>query len=149
MSSWASRLATVTAVALLAVYVPYAANLVGREHIDPAKLQRWADSAYLNNKHCIVNRAASACEDVIIHHASHTAFLACGNPIERTKWYPPAGPDAPAARSEASYRESLFSYDIVKGVTRELKIEGLEGDFVTHGLDVFPDPWSKSRVRQP
>lgn len=133
-------IAIAAAVSLLSIYPPSLPNLVGRAHIDANKLLKWQHSSPINNKHCIVSRTANACEDVAIHYPSGTAFLACGDPLERTRWYPPSGPKDAGARSEASFREFLFSYDIVKGTTTQLKIEGLEGDFVTHGLDVYQGP---------
>lgn len=125
-------------------------DFLGKVHIDPTNLTQWANSSALNNADCQVNYAANACEDVNIHFPSHTAFLACGDPIERTHWYPPAGVRAASKRSEASFREQLFKYDIATGQTRELKIEGLEGDFVTHGIDIytFEDDPKKVRRRQ-
>jgi arylesterase / paraoxonase len=145
--AWPFYLAVATFVALLSVYVPSTTtNIAGRAYIDPVTLTRWTGSPPLSNSKCVVDRIANACEDVAIHFQSSTAFLACGDPVERRNWYPAWSAQDSAARSEASFRESLFSYDIVKKKTTELKIEGLDGDFVTHGLDIFHDPSKKSTV---
>ncbi|KAH8805334.1 paraoxonase 2 [Xylogone sp. PMI_703] len=141
--AWRLSIVAAALLALLSIYYP---NLLGREHIETARLLKWANSTPVNNKECVVNQDTAACEDVKIHHPSNTAFLACGNPSGRSHWYPAAGAHNAAARSEESFRESLFKYDIKTGKTTQLQIEGLEGDFVTHGLDVFESPKSKSTV---
>ena len=124
----------------------YIDKAVGRVRIDTTQLVRWANSKALNNANCQVNHAANACEDVRIHSKSGTAFLACGNPVERTNWYPPAGVRGASKRSEASFREQLFKYDLKSKRTTKLKIVGLEGDFVTHGLDIYSFPEDPSKV---
>ncbi|EXJ69303.1 uncharacterized protein A1O5_07339 [Cladophialophora psammophila CBS 110553] len=121
-------------------------RLVGRADIDKARLVRWENSSALNNEDCQVIRAANACEDVKIHFPSHTAFLACGDPVERTHWYPCAGVRTVSLRAESSFREHLFKHDLETGETTELRIKGLEGDFITHGIDIFPLPGDSSRI---
>lgn len=119
---------------------------IGHVHINPDRLVRWANSSALNNARCQVNYAANACEDVVIHSGSSTAFLACGDPEGRTHWYPPACVRDASSRPEASFREQLFKYDIHSKRTTELEIIGLDGDFVTHGLDVYSFPNDSSKV---
>jgi len=80
---------------------------------------------------------ADACEDLKIHFSSGTVFAACGNPEARTKWYPPSGRHNADDRAAETWQEKLFKYDIVTKKTTELKLEGLEGDFITHGLDIM------------
>lgn len=132
-------------LAILAAIYRQLTGLLGRIHVNPAEITRWANSSALNNGRCEVNYAANACEDVRIHFASNTAFLACGDPVGRTQWYPPACVHDVSKRSEESFRESIFKYDIRSKRTTELRIEGLEGDFVTHGIDIynFPDDSKK------
>ncbi|OQV00231.1 hypothetical protein CLAIMM_05757 [Cladophialophora immunda] len=121
-------------------------RLVGRVEIDKTRLVRWENSSALNNHDCQVVRAANACEDVKIHFPSHTAFLSCGDPVERTHWYPCAGVRTVSRRAESSFREQLFKHDLETGETTELRIQGLEGDFITHGIDIFPLPGDPSRI---
>ncbi|KAL2113020.1 hypothetical protein VUR80DRAFT_5617 [Thermomyces stellatus] len=121
-------------------------KVIGRVRIEPAKLTHWENSTALNNGDCTVDEIANACEDVKIHFASSTAFIACGDPLERTKWYPPACRHNAQARSEDSFRESVFKHDIKTGTTTELQIEGLEGDFVSHGIDIYQPPNDPSKV---
>jgi arylesterase / paraoxonase len=121
-------------------------RLAGRVEIDKARLVRWENSTQLNNHDCKVIDAADACEDVKIHFASRTAFLACGDSVERTHWYPCAGVRTVLRRAESSFREKLFTYDVESGTTTELRVEGLEGDFITHGIDVLSLPGDASQV---
>ncbi|KAK6385820.1 hypothetical protein LTS17_001392 [Exophiala oligosperma] len=121
-------------------------RLVGKVDIDQTRLVRWENSTPLNDDQCVVHHEADACEDVKIHYASSTAFLACGDARERTNWYPCAGVRTVERRSESSFRESLFKYDIDTGKTTQLVIKGLEGDFITHGIDVFPLPEDSSKI---
>lgn len=123
-------------------------RLVGKVDIDQTRLVRWENSTPLNDDQCVVHHEADACEDVKIHYASSTAFLACGDARERTNWYPCAGVRTVERRSESSFRESLFKYDIDTGKTTQLVIKGLEGDFITHGIDVFPLPEDSSKVNR-
>lgn len=118
-------------------------KVLGRVEILESQLLRWENETSKNND-CKVDHSANACEDVKFHFASNTAFLACGDPKGRTSWYPGAGRHDAKARK--NFREALFRYDLKSGKTTELRIEGLEGDFVTHGLDVFDVPGDASKV---
>ncbi|EXJ82682.1 hypothetical protein A1O3_06496 [Capronia epimyces CBS 606.96] len=132
----------------LAIYsqASYLWKLIGRVDIDQPRLVRWENSTALNNHDCEVIRAANACEDVKIHFPSQTAFLACGDPLERTHWYPCAGVRTVKLRAESSFREQLFKYDAKTGQTTALELHGLQGDFVTHGLDILPLPEDPSKI---
>ena len=135
-------------LASIAIYYQPAivGRLAGQVDIDKTRLTRWANSTGLNNANCQRFDAADACEDVKIHHASNTAFLACGNTLERTHWYPCAGVRHLEQRAESSFREALFKHDIKTGQTVELKMEGLEGDFITHGMDIYKFPEDDTKV---
>ncbi|KAH8808639.1 paraoxonase 2 [Xylogone sp. PMI_703] len=124
----------------------YLWKLAGRVEIDKTRLIRWENSTQLNNDNCQVFDAANACEDVRIHSASQTAFLACGDPFERTHWYPPACVRTVSRRSKTSFREYLFKHELKTGRTTQLQIKGLEGDFVTHGIDIFQSLQDSSMI---
>lgn len=135
-------------IALLAsfLYTP-AAELYALRSIDRrATLTRYENNTAINNDKCIVHKEVNACEDVKIHFASSTAFIVCGDPEERVHFYPAAGNFDAASRREDSFREDLLKYDIRTKETTKLKIEGLEGDFITHGLDVYSFPEDSSKV---
>ncbi|KAJ9603014.1 hypothetical protein H2200_012309 [Cladophialophora chaetospira] len=124
-------------------------RLIGHVEIDKSRLVRWENSPALNNDNCQVIHAANACEDVKIHFPSKTAFLACGDPVERTHWYPCAGVRTVSLRAESSFREQLFKHDLETGKTTELNIKGLDGDLITHGIDVYQLPENSSHVELP
>lgn len=150
--AWSRSQAFALLFAFVSVYLStgaaprYLGKAIGRVQIDPVRLVRWENSTALNNGDCTVSELANACEDVKVHFASGTAFLACGDPLERTKWYPPACRHDVGARFETSFRESLFKHDIETGATTELRIEGLDGDFVTHGIDLYQSPSNPTKV---
>lgn len=52
-----------------------------------------------------------------------------------------------SARSEASFWETLFKHDIKASTTTKLLIEGLYGDFVMHGIDLYQSLTDPSKVR--
>ncbi|KAL2417794.1 hypothetical protein ABEF95_005937 [Exophiala dermatitidis] len=143
-----SSLSFILPLIALAIYLQSGAlwSLVGRLDIDKTRLVRWENSTALNNGDCEVVHTANACEDVKIHHASHTAFLACGDPLERTHWYPCAGTRDAERRAESSFREQLFKHDLKTGQTTELKVHGLNGDFITHGIDILSVPDDPSKI---
>ena len=152
--SWRHNLPSALGVLLLALasawlhrdHRAFAEKLVGHVNIDPTKLVQWENSTALNNGECTVISAANACEDIKIHFASSTAFVACGDPMGRARWYPPACVRDVAARPEETFREHLFKHDIKTGRTVELNVKGLDGDFVTHGIDLFQSPSDPSKV---
>lgn len=121
---------------------------MGKVNVNPGKVTRWVNSSAVNNERCTVHYEGDACEDVKIHFASNTAFVACGNPEERTKWYPASGRYDAASREEASFKEYLLKYDIKRRETTKLKVHGLDGDFITHGIDIysFPDDPTKIHI---
>ncbi|KIW62736.1 hypothetical protein PV04_10873 [Phialophora macrospora] len=121
-------------------------RLAGRVEIDKTRLVRWENSSHLNNGDCRVIDTANACEDVKIHFPSKTAFLACGDPVERTHWYPCAGVRTVSLRAESSFREQLFKHDLKTGETTELHVKGLDGDFITHGIDILTFPEDPSQI---
>ncbi|TFK47145.1 paraoxonase 2 [Heliocybe sulcata] len=134
-------------VAAVAVYEPrpfYRA--IGKAKIDPASITRWANSSALNNQRCVVHREADACEDVKIHFPSSTAFVSCGDPEQRMQWYPCSGRHNARGRRENSFKEHLFKYDIKSKRTTKLRVLGLEGDFITHGIDIYSFPDDPSKV---
>ncbi|KAK2792875.1 hypothetical protein FQN52_002553 [Onygenales sp. PD_12] len=106
-------------------------------HNRQTALTRYSNHGPVNNQKCVVKYEANACEDVKIHFASSTAFIACGDPEGRSHWYPPSNARDAAGRSNETFREDLFKYDIKKGRTTKLRIEGLVGDFISHGIDVY------------
>lgn len=112
-------------------------------------LTRWSNHSLLNSEFCEVHHEADACEDVRIHWASSTAFIACGDPAERVFWYPPSLAYNVSGRSEASFQENLIKYEIKTNTSTKLRIEGLQGDFVSHGIDIYEFPDDPKKVCSP
>ena len=148
LSSRRMAIGAVLVAAAATVFQDNIAGFAGHMTIDKAgKLQQWAGSGPFNNGACVVEASTNACEDVFVHAASGTVFVACGDPRGRTLWFPPAGPRNAKAREEAGgFREHLFKHNIAAGTTTELRLEGVEGDFVTHGIDVWSSPTDPSLV---
>lgn len=154
-SKWATlHLASPSSLLTLAVVAPLltllsslGSQLYSLRSIDRGvTLTRYANYSSINSQHCLVHHEANACEDIRIHYPSSTAFLACGIPEERTHWYPPSCRHDAAARREDSFIEDLFKYDIKTKLTTKLRIDGLEGDFINHGIDVYSFPNDTSKV---
>ncbi|CAG8611029.1 498_t:CDS:2 [Paraglomus brasilianum] len=78
------------------------------------------------------------CEDIVIHHKSGSAFLACGNVKSRmTGWFPPLGMwnEVPIVKDQP------FVYDINAGTVKPLKLVNYPDDDITlHGLGIYDDP---------
>lgn len=132
-------------VALAAVSAWYFLNLslagvleatTGHVVIDQARLRRWENLPDVANGQCTVDFVANACEDVNVHAASSTAFLACGDPAGRVQWFPSSGYQPTTNR--AVFREQFFKVDLKTQKRTELVLHGLPKghDIVTHGLDI-------------
>ncbi|KAH6850443.1 hypothetical protein B0I37DRAFT_114420 [Chaetomium sp. MPI-CAGE-AT-0009] len=80
------------------------------------------------------------CEDLHYHAPSGTLFTACEDDAEtRFKWFPPlVNFDDPELGSKS--RGSLHVIDPKTMESRRLKFENFDGPFITHGIDVIPDP---------
>ncbi|CAK7227289.1 hypothetical protein SCUCBS95973_006489 [Sporothrix curviconia] len=141
-----TRLSVWVALAAVAVwcylnFVTILEATAGRITIDPARLQRWENLPDVANGACVVDTVANACEDVNVHAASSTAFLACGDPAGRVQWFPSSR--FQLASNRATFREQFFKFDLKTNTRTELKLDmnGLlpdDHDIVTHGLDIFP-----------
>lgn len=112
---------------------------IGHLSVDSRALSRYARRSPHNGESCMVVAEADACEDVKIHYASQTAFIACGDPAGREKWYPPSNTLDSRARQADTWRESLFRYDIRSNKTTKLQIIGASEswDFISHGIDIW------------
>ncbi|PGH16649.1 hypothetical protein AJ80_05151 [Polytolypa hystricis UAMH7299] len=115
-------------------------------HDRSASLTKYAHHTPVNNEKCAVHYEANACEDARIHFASSTAFIACGDPEGRSHWYPPSNARDAAGRKNDSFQEDLFKYDIKRRKTTKLRIDGLEGDFISHGIDIYSFPNNPGKI---
>ncbi|KAI1856310.1 uncharacterized protein JN550_013860, partial [Neoarthrinium moseri] len=79
------------------------------------------------------------CEDVHYHAPSHKLFTACeDSPVTRFGWFPPLAKFNASVLNQA--RGGLFVIDPVTKKAQKLELEKFRGPFVTHGIDVIPDP---------
>lgn len=142
-----SRTVAVVLAVLAAVMYRPVVDLYTLRHTDRTEaLTQWSNHSRLNSLNCKVHYETNACEDLSIHWPSSTAFIACGDPLERALWYPPSLAYNASGRSEESFREKLFKYDIKSKKTTRLRIDGLQGDFVNHGIDVYEFPNDPTKV---
>ncbi|CAN9354268.1 unnamed protein product [Alternaria alternata] len=102
----------------------------------------------INNNNCWKHIEGQACEDVKIHDASSTAFLACGNSTQRQNaWYPPI--ENRDRSSEQAIHEYFLKYDIERNLTTRLQLENWNqgDDLVLHGLDIWQSDESPNEIR--
>nr|CAG8595538.1 6544_t:CDS:2 [Entrophospora candida] len=88
----------------------------------------------------IEEKGLEACEDIVIHHESGYAFMACGNSeLRRTHWYPPSGV---FKNQSIQYREQVFVYKIDSELLLPLSFKNYPDneDVVLHGLGIYQDP---------
>ncbi|OAL37946.1 hypothetical protein AYO20_02779 [Fonsecaea nubica] len=115
---------------------------LGRVQIRDPK-DRYLGHGGLNNEHCWTDPSGKTCEDVKIHHETDTAFLACGDPVGRSQFYPPINNHWTSKRKD--FREYFLKYDIKGNKTTRMEVRGWDGDLVLHGIDIwrFKDDPSK------
>ncbi|CAK7197939.1 hypothetical protein SEUCBS139899_000590 [Sporothrix eucalyptigena] len=147
-----SRLSVLVALAAVSLwcylnFVTILKATAGRITIDSTRLRRWENLPDVANGQCVVDTVANACEDVNIHAASSTAFLACGDPAGRVQWFPSAR--FQPSTNRAVFREQFFKYDLKTQTRTELQLHGLpspDHDIVTHGLDIRAIPGDNSKI---
>lgn len=98
-------------------------------------LEDYANGTGLNNEKCFVNYEMNACEDIKIHFDSGIAFAACGDPIQRSFFYPPSC--ARNAKKRTDFQEHFFAYNIDTNKTTRLEVIGYDGDIINHGIDIY------------
>ncbi|CAJ0748277.1 17647_t:CDS:2 [Entrophospora sp. SA101] len=81
----------------------------------------------------IEEKGLEACEDIVIHHESGYAFMACGNSeLRRTHWYPPSGVFKNQSIQYREQSELLLPLSFKNYPDNE--------DVVLHGLGIYQDP---------
>jgi len=88
---------------------------------------------------CRLIEGIEACEDIVIHHQTGHAFMACGNKTIRSKvFYPPINL---ITNTTQQIRDIPYLYDINndKLIPLELKNFPPEEDFLLHGLGIYED----------
>lgn len=80
------------------------------------------------------------CEDVHYYAPAHTLFTACEDvSTTRFQWFPPLATFADASVAWKS-KGSIHIIDPETRENKRLAFENFDGPFITHGIDVIPDP---------
>ncbi|KAJ1979853.1 hypothetical protein H4R34_002675, partial [Dimargaris verticillata] len=61
-----------------------------------------------HTEQCTTIDVPEACEDLVLHAPSQSAFFACGSPARRTKWFPPMG----IYKQFTASQDVIYHYDI-------------------------------------
>ncbi|KAJ1651632.1 hypothetical protein IWQ61_007851 [Dispira simplex] len=95
-----------------------------------------------NTEQCTTLGIPEACEDIVIHHDSQTAFTACGLTDYRAKWFPPS-----AVRKEF-VRESdlVYKVNLKTCEYHPLKLANFTGIYRAHGLGIYAEPNQSSKT---
>jgi len=107
------------------------------KHPVTRNINNFQNASEINNEHCTVigaENGVEACEDIVSF--SHYAFMACSTEEQRRAWFPP-GSRFSGVRTV--WREPVFRYDLDTKTIEEIEMIG-EGDFVNHGMAVYPLP---------
>ncbi|KAJ3044309.1 hypothetical protein HDV00_002629 [Rhizophlyctis rosea] len=91
---------------------------------------------------CKVLEQLSACEDIVVHHESGIAYMTCGSPAGRMKWWPPIDSRSNTDTS-VPIVDQLYAYNIeqtAKLVQLSISNYPSSSDLVLHGLNILPSP---------
>ncbi|KAJ3342811.1 hypothetical protein HDU93_000941 [Gonapodya sp. JEL0774] len=94
---------------------------------------------------CKVDPRVSGCEDMAIHHSSGTVFMACGDPTNRLKWFPPILPMC-TDKNAAGNRDTPYKYDPETATLTPLKLKHYDGDLRLHGLSLYQEDEEPGKV---
>ncbi|PKS12582.1 hypothetical protein jhhlp_000790 [Lomentospora prolificans] len=130
-----------TLVALLAVFI---ATTYGPDAFRAFKtlgVRRHLENTVIANAADFVKIEDTAqCEDVHFHETSGLLFTACEDTVvPRSKWFPPLANFAdPGVVGNAQGSIHIIDPKTLK--SKRLGIQGYDGPFVTHGIDIVADP---------
>ncbi|KAG9294863.1 hypothetical protein G9A89_016869 [Geosiphon pyriformis] len=120
-------------VILISLFFPFlreTAQLIGIFRTIPA---------YDGHKNCEVISGTEACEDIVIHHPSGYAFMACSSHLERTaQYWPPLGL---YNKMNFQPRNQVWSYNIETSELSPLTLKNFPEttDFSLHGLGIYEE----------
>ncbi|CAG8459005.1 4454_t:CDS:2 [Ambispora gerdemannii] len=141
MSSTTITVILAVITALFAYYyndIKYYLELIGYFRDDAAP--------YDGSGNCRIILGPEACEDIVIHHPSGYAFMACGFATARsTQYWPPL-----AVYTNMSFepRDVAWAYNINTNKASVLKIKNLpeNTDLSFHGLGIYGDSTNHTKV---
>ncbi|KAJ1970473.1 hypothetical protein H4R35_005844, partial [Dimargaris xerosporica] len=111
---------------------------------------KWSD-VFLNfntpipdwhTEQCTTIDIPEACEDIVLHAQSQSAFFACGSSAKRTKWFPPMG----IYTQFTADQDVIYHYDIKTGETIPLRFANFNKPYCAHGIGIYADPAEPDRV---
>ncbi|KAK1756966.1 hypothetical protein QBC47DRAFT_173876 [Echria macrotheca] len=131
---------TVFLVGALLSYAFYTFGPAAHRSLTVLGVLRWSPSSTFGLEEVVVIPDTVNCEDLHYHKQSGMLFTACEDNVEgRFRWFPPlANFDDPELG-----RKSRGSIHVVNPNTmrsERLEFEDFDGPFITHGIDVIPDP---------
>ncbi|KAL1838485.1 hypothetical protein VTJ49DRAFT_2623 [Mycothermus thermophilus] len=134
------RLLSISLLGALLAYLLYSVGpYIQRAVVVLGVLRKYPPGAVAKDEVTVIPDTVH-CEDLHYYAPSGTIFTACEDEANvRFRWFPPlANFDDPelGGRSQGS----IHVIDPKTFTSRRLKLEGFEGPFVTHGIDVIPDP---------
>ncbi|KAJ1956834.1 hypothetical protein IWQ62_005215, partial [Dispira parvispora] len=89
-----------------------------------------------NTEQCTTLDIPEACEDIVIHHDSQTAFVACGRTDYRAKWFPPS-----AVRKEfVPKNDKIYKVNLKTREYNRLKLTNFTGIYRAHSLGIYAEP---------
>ncbi|KAJ3366356.1 hypothetical protein GGF31_008084 [Allomyces arbusculus] len=102
------------------------------------KKELWMPTRITRNldKCSVLDASLFGCEDIVVH--GDYAYLACGDPLAREGWYPPALKFNKT--TDTTMKDALFAYHFETKTMTPLAIHGYSGDMTLHGLNVFMHP---------
>ncbi|TPX65171.1 arylesterase [Spizellomyces sp. 'palustris'] len=82
------------------------------------------------------------CEDIVIHHKTGHAFMACSSVEGRKSFFPPLAHFG----EEKETTEPVYVYDIKKKSVKRLTLKGFPHELHTHGVGLWQDPTDSSSI---
>ncbi|KXS14924.1 calcium-dependent phosphotriesterase [Gonapodya prolifera JEL478] len=119
---------------------------------EPVFLTRYGslpENYTLGTEGCVRDLRASGCEDIEVHDRSGKAFMACGVPEARMKWFPAITVPGTREPSRGGLPEDgVYTYDLSSGSLTHLTPVNipLPGHLRLHGLSLVDDPSDTSAV---
>ncbi|CAG8618333.1 6172_t:CDS:2 [Ambispora gerdemannii] len=94
---------------------------------------------------CRSIQGPEACEDIVIHHQSGIAFMACGSEIgRRTQWWPPID----QLNTQTQPREQPWIYNLETDEIFPVSLKNFpkDTDIALHGLGMYVDPYNSNKI---
>ncbi|KAI9097023.1 hypothetical protein DFS34DRAFT_132610 [Phlyctochytrium arcticum] len=84
----------------------------------------------------LINAGPEGCEDIVWHHPTGVAFMACSNVTRRRHWFPPM---AKFGEFEGS-PDPVWMYNPKTRKSTLMTLDNFTGPLFTHGIKLYADP---------